>query len=262
MTPPAVPQVWKQRGEEYRIHGQTGWLWLSSTRRYRPAAASERGLAAGPHRVRVTLAPAAAPGGEAAAKPALPRGLWVPYAAYRRLLERQAEAGGPSDRLVSVRLKPGSCELQTEPDGPAEEASVAAPPPPPPQPQDVVDVSACLAELRRTHLPRQARPGRLDRLLVWREELERRERGEESSSDTDDAEEAETGVAAARRELTAAERRLELLTVYPCYSRGCRSGAPCYSPSCREAVSGRWWTAELAAAGDGGVRVVVSADKD
>ncbi|XP_037073922.1 LOW QUALITY PROTEIN: nucleosome-remodeling factor subunit NURF301-like [Pollicipes pollicipes] len=43
-------QVWKQRGEEYRIHGQTGWLWLSSTRRYRPAPAGQRGHAAGPHR--------------------------------------------------------------------------------------------------------------------------------------------------------------------------------------------------------------------
>ncbi|XP_033161065.1 nucleosome-remodeling factor subunit NURF301 isoform X3 [Drosophila mauritiana] len=26
-------QVWKQKGEEYRVHGQWGWLWLSSSRR-------------------------------------------------------------------------------------------------------------------------------------------------------------------------------------------------------------------------------------
>ncbi|XP_061402352.1 nucleosome-remodeling factor subunit NURF301 [Musca vetustissima] len=26
-------QVWKQKGEEYRVHGQWGWMWLSSSRR-------------------------------------------------------------------------------------------------------------------------------------------------------------------------------------------------------------------------------------
>jgi nucleosome-remodeling factor subunit BPTF len=28
-------QVWKQKGEEYRIHGQGGWLWMSVSRRHR-----------------------------------------------------------------------------------------------------------------------------------------------------------------------------------------------------------------------------------
>lgn len=28
-------QVWKQKGEEYRIHGQWGWLWNSATRKYK-----------------------------------------------------------------------------------------------------------------------------------------------------------------------------------------------------------------------------------
>lgn len=28
-------QVWKQKGEEYRIHGQWGWLWHTSTRKYK-----------------------------------------------------------------------------------------------------------------------------------------------------------------------------------------------------------------------------------
>ncbi|KPJ15071.1 hypothetical protein RR48_09098 [Papilio machaon] len=28
-------QVWKQKGEEYRIHGQWGWLWNSSTRKFK-----------------------------------------------------------------------------------------------------------------------------------------------------------------------------------------------------------------------------------
>ncbi len=46
-------QVSKQRGEEYRAHGQNGWLWLSSTRRYSPTDAKTQGLRAGPHRLAV-----------------------------------------------------------------------------------------------------------------------------------------------------------------------------------------------------------------
>lgn len=30
-------QLWKQKGEEYRIHGRWGWLWLSSVRNRRVA---------------------------------------------------------------------------------------------------------------------------------------------------------------------------------------------------------------------------------
>ncbi|XP_050535545.1 nucleosome-remodeling factor subunit NURF301 isoform X2 [Daktulosphaira vitifoliae] len=41
-------QVHKQKGEEYRIHGQWGWQWLSKTRDYKLADSSNQGLAAGP----------------------------------------------------------------------------------------------------------------------------------------------------------------------------------------------------------------------
>ena len=46
-------QVSKQRGEEYRAHGQHGWLWLSSCRRFTPQDARTMGLRAGPHRLAV-----------------------------------------------------------------------------------------------------------------------------------------------------------------------------------------------------------------
>ena len=46
-------QVSKQKGEEYRAHGQYGWLWLSSTRRFTPQDATTVGLRAGPHRLAV-----------------------------------------------------------------------------------------------------------------------------------------------------------------------------------------------------------------
>lgn len=46
-------QVAKQRGEEYRVHGQNGWLWLSSTRNFCPSNMMKLGLRAGPHRLAV-----------------------------------------------------------------------------------------------------------------------------------------------------------------------------------------------------------------
>lgn len=46
-------QVAKQRGEEYRAHGQHGWLWLSATRNFCPSDARKVGLRAGPHRLAV-----------------------------------------------------------------------------------------------------------------------------------------------------------------------------------------------------------------
>lgn len=42
-------QLWKQKGEEYRIHGRWGWLWLSSTRNLKSESCLQKGLAAGPH---------------------------------------------------------------------------------------------------------------------------------------------------------------------------------------------------------------------
>lgn len=47
-------QVWKQKGEEYRINGQGGWRYLSYTRTYRFKPMSELGLRAGPTRVVVS----------------------------------------------------------------------------------------------------------------------------------------------------------------------------------------------------------------
>lgn len=48
-------QVWKQKGEEYRIHGQGGWLWLSSARKNKAIKHSEVGLAAGAQKIMVQI---------------------------------------------------------------------------------------------------------------------------------------------------------------------------------------------------------------
>ncbi|GFT51046.1 nucleosome-remodeling factor subunit BPTF [Trichonephila clavipes] len=47
-------QVWKQKGEEYRITGQGGWRYIGYTRTYRFKSCSELGLRAGPHKVVVS----------------------------------------------------------------------------------------------------------------------------------------------------------------------------------------------------------------
>lgn len=47
-------QVWKQKGEEYRVHGQWGWMWLSASRRCgRMRRSAIRGQAMLPFKVNV-----------------------------------------------------------------------------------------------------------------------------------------------------------------------------------------------------------------
>lgn len=47
---PIRHQVYKQKGEEYRVHGRWGWLWLSNMRRCKARDSREEGLSAGPHK--------------------------------------------------------------------------------------------------------------------------------------------------------------------------------------------------------------------
>lgn len=48
-------QLWKQKGEEYRIHGRWGWLWNSSSRVLRHINCNQLGLAAGPQKYGLRL---------------------------------------------------------------------------------------------------------------------------------------------------------------------------------------------------------------
>ncbi|XP_063224982.1 nucleosome-remodeling factor subunit NURF301 isoform X2 [Bacillus rossius redtenbacheri] len=48
-------QVWKQKGEEYRVHGQWGWLWLSASRRYKRLDCRTVGLRSGPQKIMVQV---------------------------------------------------------------------------------------------------------------------------------------------------------------------------------------------------------------
>lgn len=48
-------QVWKQKGEEYRVHGQWGWLWISSSRRYKFQESNKLGLLGGAQKIMVQI---------------------------------------------------------------------------------------------------------------------------------------------------------------------------------------------------------------
>lgn len=48
-------QLWKQKGEEYRIHGRWGWLWLSSTRIHKLVDSNQLGLLAGPQKMMIQV---------------------------------------------------------------------------------------------------------------------------------------------------------------------------------------------------------------
>lgn len=48
-------QLWKQKGEEYRIHGRWGWLWIRTPRNYNHVDSRKLGLFAPPQKIMVQV---------------------------------------------------------------------------------------------------------------------------------------------------------------------------------------------------------------
>ncbi|XP_059483006.1 nucleosome-remodeling factor subunit NURF301 isoform X2 [Neocloeon triangulifer] len=48
-------QVYKQRGEEYRIHGQWGWMWLNQARKFKAESCAGMGLKGTPQKLMVQV---------------------------------------------------------------------------------------------------------------------------------------------------------------------------------------------------------------
>nr|XP_023027352.1 nucleosome-remodeling factor subunit NURF301 [Leptinotarsa decemlineata] len=48
-------QLWKQKGEEYRIHGRWGWLWIRIPRNFQHVNSREMGLAAPPQKMMLQI---------------------------------------------------------------------------------------------------------------------------------------------------------------------------------------------------------------
>lgn len=48
-------QLWKMKGEEYRIHGLWGWQWTSSSRKVQHVSMNSVGLRAGPEKITIPI---------------------------------------------------------------------------------------------------------------------------------------------------------------------------------------------------------------
>nr|CAI5851603.1 unnamed protein product [Callosobruchus analis] len=54
-TMPFKHQLWKQKGEEYRIHGRWGWLWIRTPRNFKHSDCRELGLSGPPQKIMVQI---------------------------------------------------------------------------------------------------------------------------------------------------------------------------------------------------------------
>ncbi|XP_022696586.1 nucleosome-remodeling factor subunit NURF301-like isoform X2 [Varroa jacobsoni] len=135
-------QVWKQKGEEFRITGTGGWCWNARTRVSRPKPMSECGLRAGPTRLSIFLS-----------------GQTVPRIVDVSKLE------------VSVTQKDNTAELKR----PAliralcDQHKVTI--------EDVLDVSSALMDQTRSLYPKVAATAKLDKLLERRVRLSKLQGG-------------------------------------------------------------------------------------
>merc|ERR1719187_1465292 len=262
--------VVRQKGEEYRAHGRTGWLWLSSTRRWIPRSSAKLGLKAGPHRVAVKYTEL---------KTSVSKVVLMEPNAFAFLMKVQKER---DDKALAKMVSGEDAEEETPEEvkekTPEEErrakltkildisridlqeagddalGGV----------EGVVDVSAGLANPTRQLFPRAAKPTSLDDLLARRLQLKSWEQrkikllrqskvekvepeGEKDGKTviTSDMVEQvpetvdhEAWISKAKRQLFDAVKLVRdstaALPTGPCYSPACASGdsASCYVASC------------------------------
>ncbi|OQR69524.1 nucleosome-remodeling factor subunit NURF301-like, partial [Tropilaelaps mercedesae] len=129
-------QVWKQKGEEFRITGTGGWCWNARTRRSRSRPMSECGLRAGPSRLSVFLSGQGAPR--------------VVDVSKLEVTVTQKDSNAELKRPALIRALCNQHKANIE---------------------DVVNVSSALLDPTRTLYPKVASPGKLDKLLERRVRL-------------------------------------------------------------------------------------------
>merc|ERR1719234_1952998 len=263
--------VVRQKGEEYRAHGRTGWLWLSSTRKYTPKESSKLGLKAGPRRVAVRYTEL---------KASVSKVVLMEPNAFAFLMKVQKER---DDKALAKMVSGEDAEEET-----VEEVKEKTPEEEKRSKltkildisridlqeagddalggvEGVVDVSAGLANPTRQLFPRAAKPTTLDDLLARRlqlraweqqkiqllqqsKEVEKVEPEGEKDSRTvitsDMVEQVpqtvdhEAWISKAKRQLFDAVKLVRdsttALPTAPCYSPACASGdsGSCYAASC------------------------------
>ncbi|XP_045520009.1 nucleosome-remodeling factor subunit NURF301 isoform X1 [Pieris brassicae] len=242
-------QVWKQKGEEYRIHGQWGWLWNSSTRKFKKRFKSNKlGLSNGPAKIAVRVR----------------EGSIIKVLAVEPKTYDYLTSDGSTDENVLAKLPPSMRNMTLEKDV---------------EDFEEINVEKALSSTVRQYYPKIARKSKLDDLLARRtylkfmeekkignllEKVKKEEevRNEEDKSIDIETEDSETDVtnmcnttnddnqennSISSEIATLREQYLVLSGItkqYNCYSLDCRNAETvlnhtglkvnCYSPLCIE----------------------------
>ncbi|KAJ2952773.1 hypothetical protein O0L34_g7133 [Tuta absoluta] len=131
-------QAWKQKGEEYRIHGQWGWLWNSGTRKFKKHATTGKlGLSNGPAKIAIRVR-----------EGTTIKVLAVEPKTYEYLMSSDAD-----DKGVADKLPPSMRNLQIEKDD---------------EDFEEIDVEKALCSSVRRYYPKIARKSKLDEFLPRR----------------------------------------------------------------------------------------------
>ncbi|KAI5633082.1 PHD-finger domain-containing protein [Phthorimaea operculella] len=131
-------QAWKQKGEEYRIHGQWGWLWNSGTRKFKKHVATTKpSLSNGPAKIAIRVR----------------EGTTIKVLAVEPKTYEYLMSSDSDDKGVADKLPPSMRNLQIEKDD---------------EDFEEIDVEKALCSSARRYYPKIARKSRLDELLPRR----------------------------------------------------------------------------------------------
>ncbi|XP_075969552.1 nucleosome-remodeling factor subunit NURF301 E(bx) isoform X2 [Anticarsia gemmatalis] len=130
-------QAWKQKGEEYRIHGQWGWLWNASTRKFKRHSNAKPCLFNGPAKIAVRVR-----------EGSVIKVLAVEPKTYDYLISNEGES-----KDVIEKLPPSMRNLKIEKDEDGFEE---------------IDVEKALSSSTRRYYPKIARKSKLDDFLARR----------------------------------------------------------------------------------------------
>ncbi|KAE8752789.1 hypothetical protein FOCC_FOCC000527 [Frankliniella occidentalis] len=144
--------VWKQKGEEYRVHGQWGWLWLSSARKFVIQDCHKMGLRSGPQKIIVQVK-----------DDSNTKILQVDPKTYKFLEKKWRDEKVEGD----ATSEDDSCGLTPAAANALRNLKVL----PPISEFEEINISAALTSTARLHYPKVARRSRLDELLGRRTAL-------------------------------------------------------------------------------------------
>ncbi|CAG9862131.1 unnamed protein product [Phyllotreta striolata] len=241
-------QLWKQKGEEYRIHGRWGWLWIRTPRNFQHVDSRRLGLSE-PQKVMVHLKDANGS-----------KVMGLDPASYKYLKSENLEDSEAFAALKNAEIVPPVAKVEE------------------------IDISKALVAPGRILYPKVAKKTKLDTLLARRMQLKTLEehkfsliKSEEAKKDEDidvetEEESANDGIdkqlnsmmsgkitltnnqqTPNREVLNSIAKRIHVLRTqytsiarlakdFQCYVKGCNSGAgntletSCYSPMCMQRV--------------------------